>query len=57
MYAEKSGMTEAVKQLNAAFWRIEQEIEKNFLESEARRKANQKRLPRTLRRSKASLTP
>lgn len=43
MYAEKSGMTEAVKQLNAAFWRMEHEIEKNFLEPEARRKVNQKK--------------
>ena len=43
MYAEKSGMTEAVKKLNAAFWRMEHEIEKNFLEPEARRKANQKK--------------
>ena len=43
MYAEKSGMTEAVKRLNAAFWRMEHEIEKNFLEPEARRKANQKK--------------
>ena len=42
MYAEKSGMTEAVKRLNAAFWRMEHEIEKNFLEPEARRKANKK---------------
>lgn len=36
-------MTEAVKRLNAAFWRMEHEIEKNFLEPEARRKANQKK--------------
>ena len=43
IYAEKSGMTEAVKRLNAAFWRMEHEIEKNFLEPEARRKANQKK--------------
>lgn len=43
MYAEKSGMTEAVKRLNAAFWRMEHEIERNFLEPEARRKVNQKK--------------
>ena len=49
MYAEKAGMTEAVKPLNAAFWRIEQEIEKNFLEPEARRKVNQKKYSKDIK--------
>ena len=49
MYAEKAGMAEAVKPLNAAFWRMEHEIEKNFLEPEARRKANQKTFAKNIK--------